>query len=186
MPPKRTAAKKKKSEYIVPTDDNDVDVLDDPEEDPEDDPVLDDEDIAPQEEEEVKGGDPDDEDEDVEWTLDVDEDDNKQTGMTRYYRILKGDDRGTTERLSTYEAGRVIGDRASHLDNGATAYIDTKNYTSSIEIAYDELIQRKLPMAILRHVGQGEDNVLEVEKWKLKEMTLCSLPPREWFIGRMA
>lgn len=85
----------------------------------------------------------------------------------KIYKFVAPDNRETSSRLTKYEFGRVLGERARHIDNGATIYVDIESDTTSIAIAYRELVSGVLPMAILRHVGNGM-----VEYWKLKEMTI--------------
>lgn len=185
MPPKGKA-NAKKSEYIVQNDD-DVDEL--PDDDVDDDDVVDQDDVDGGEPNpEAEGGDAKEDDEDdfdVIWANDPDgEEDEKQISQTKFYKYVAPADRETSEYLTRYECARILGDRARHLDNGAPAYIDTKDSTSPLQIAYKELTQKRLPIAILRHVGHDAKGQDLIEKWKLKEMTLPELPPAEWFIGR--
>lgn len=90
--------------------------------------------------------------------------------------VIPPDERTTSERMSLFECGRVLGDRARHIDNKARPNVDTKNATSSLEIAYIELKQKRIPMAVIRKVGLGA-----VEIWRVKEMTLPKLPPIDYF-----
>jgi DNA-directed RNA polymerase subunit K/omega len=113
----------------------------------------------------------------VEEYDDEEEEISRETKLVKNYTFVKPENRKTSDRLSIFEAGRVIGDRARHLENGASPYIDIKNYTSAIEIAYNELLERRIPFCIMRHVGMKC-----VEKWHLREMKLCKLPPIEFFI----
>lgn len=85
--------------------------------------------------------------------------------------------RETSDRLSLYECARVLGDRARHIDNKARPNVDTKNCTGSLEIAYMELMQKRIPMAVIRKVGLGQ-----VEIWRVKEMIIPKLPPIEYFM----
>ena len=97
--------------------------------------------------------------------------------LIRNMTVVKPEDRTTSERLSNFECARILGDRARHIDNGARPYIDTTNFTSSLEIAYAELMQKKIPMAIIRHIGNNS-----VEIWRLRDMLLPKLPPASHFI----
>jgi DNA-directed RNA polymerase subunit K/omega len=81
--------------------------------------------------------------------------------------MVKPINRTTSERLSLFEYARVLGERARHIDNGAMPYIDTVNMSSSEEIAYNEIIQKRLPMAVLRRMGSGM-----VELWEVKDMII--------------
>lgn len=92
-------------------------------------------------------------------------------------RVVRPEDRETSERLSMFECARVLGDRARHLENGARPNVDIKNCTSSLEIAYMELMEKRIPMAIIRKVGLGW-----VEVWRVKEMAIAKLPPIDYFM----
>lgn len=100
----------------------------------------------------------------------------KPEGSIRIYTIVKPEDRISSERLSLFECARILGDRARHLDNGAPPYVDTTKLRSSLEIAYTELISKKIPMCIVRH-----RSATSVEIWRLREMTLPSIPSIDWF-----
>ena len=102
-----------------------------------------------------------------------DEPEEKHSRAPRIFRYVKDGERKTSERLNDFEFARCVGDRASHIDNGAPTYVDTKTYTSSIAIAYVEIMQRLAPFIILRRVGE------EVERWRLHEMTIGSVPTLE-------
>jgi hypothetical protein len=164
MPPKR-----KSDEDVI----DEADIIDFDIEEPEIDPEID-----PEEEkkEKVKGGDIDEEEESLPA---IDSWDNGEVTTTdtlkpRILRFVPQDQRATTERLFKTEFARIVGDRASHLDNGAPTYLaDVSKNTSSIEIAYLEVMQRRCPFLIFRHVGNM------VEKWQLKEMTIGSVPSLE-------
>jgi DNA-directed RNA polymerase I, II, and III subunit RPABC2 len=97
--------------------------------------------------------------------------------IIRNYMVIKPENRTTSERLSNFECARVLGERARHIDNGATPYIDTSNFTSSLEIAYTELVQKRIPMAVIRYVGHNS-----VEIWRLRDMIIPKLPPSGFFI----
>jgi hypothetical protein len=125
-------------------------------------------------------GDSDDEGEDaiVEWD-DAEGADAGEPTDRKTYTFVPDDERRSSERLSLPECARLLGDRVRHIDNGAPVYIDITNMTSSQEIAYNELLQKRIPMGILRHIGLGY-----VERWYLREMILPRLPPVETFLNR--
>ena len=83
----------------------------------------------------------------------------------------------TMNYMTAYEFTRILGDRARHLDNGAQPYVDVSNMTSSIEIAYTEIIQRKLPMTIIRGLGGRTVDIL-----RIMEMELPSIAPMRWVV----
>lgn len=99
------------------------------------------------------------------------------TQMTKHFKVVDPEERVTSDRLSLFECARMIGEYAKHLDNGAQTTSDIQNCTSSLEIAYRDLLAKKIPMAVIRHVGQNK-----VEVWKLKEMILPDLPPLSYFM----
>lgn len=189
MPPKPKA---KPDEF------DDEDQLEDDDFDDEEEPDVDmdaDEIVEPKHKKPEKEKDDDEEDEDEDDILpadsDVEEDDvdvmtyqededevePPVPEIIRNMTVIPTQDRTTSERLSIFECARGLGDRARHIDNGARPYIDITNCTSSLEIAYMELQQKRIPMAVIRRVGQNK-----VEIWRFKEMTLPKLPPKEWFM----
>jgi hypothetical protein len=112
------------------------------------------------------------------------EDDNTSDEITKKtekrYKIVSPDKRQTSRRLSKPECARILGDRIRHIDNGAKIYLeDYSNCKSSEEIGYLELLSKKIPMGVIRHVGQNK-----VEIWKLSEMLLPKLPPLEVMLTR--
>lgn len=85
----------------------------------------------------------------------------------RTIRIVAPDKRITSEMLSGKECGRLIGDRARLLNNGANPYIDNPmSYSNSLSIAREEFLQYKIPMAVIRHIGGNK-----AERWSLKELS---------------
>lgn len=109
-----------------------------------------------------------------------DEIDPPRPDISKMRRVVAPDLRETSERMSLFEVARVLGDRARHIDNKARPNIDTKNCTGSLEIAYMELMQRRIPFAIIRKVGQGW-----VEVWRCREMIIPKLPPIEYFTTKV-
>lgn len=95
----------------------------------------------------------------------------------KIYKIITPNDRQSSDYLSKPECARLIGDRTRHIDNGAQPYIDITGMTSSMEIAYNELLQKKIPMGVIRHIGSGY-----VEIWHMWELNLPRLPPLEFFL----
>lgn len=86
----------------------------------------------------------------------------------RIVKIVNPLDRITSEMLTGKECGRIIGDRARLLDNGAVPYIKNPlDFASSLHIAREELIQKRIPFAIVRSIGNHR-----VEYWRLFEMSL--------------
>jgi len=74
----------------------------------------------------------------------------------------------TANRLTIFEATRIISERALHLDNGAIPYVDITDMTSAIEIAYNEYINKKIPFIIHRKIGETL-----IESIPIHELELC-------------
>lgn len=66
--------------------------------------------------------------------------------------------------LTKYEKARIIGLRTQQLSSGAIPMIDTDMYNSALEVAEEELKQRKIPFIIRRVLPNGE-----IEDWKIEE-----------------
>jgi DNA-directed RNA polymerases I, II, and III subunit RPABC2 len=66
--------------------------------------------------------------------------------------------------LTKYEKTRIIGVRIEQLSRGAKPNINTKGLTSILEIAEEELRQRKTPFIIMRPLPNGQ-----FEYWKMEE-----------------
>lgn len=125
----------------------------------------------------IEDGD-DEEDEPEDDEIIILDDDEDTTAAVIYNKIVPDDQRKTTDYLTRFECGRVIGDYSRALANGATPYIDITNMTNEYEIAYNSLLQRKIPFQILRKIGKNE-----FEKWKLSEMQITDLPPISVFMS---
>ena len=66
--------------------------------------------------------------------------------------------------LTKYEKTRIIGVRIEQLSRGAKPNINTKGLTSILQIAEEELRQRKTPFIITRPLPNGQ-----FEYWKIEE-----------------
>ena len=65
-------------------------------------------------------------------------------------------------KLTKFEKANILGIRAQQLANGAKPLIkDTSNYTNVIDIAKQELIEKKIPLIIKRPLCDGT-----YEYWK--------------------
>lgn len=110
---------------------------------------------------------------------DEEDDDTQVVKNTKTIKFVPDNERTSSEILGSKECGRVLGDYAEILNKGAPPFIDTSNCTSSLEIAYLSLMQRKIPFCIIRY-----RNANEAERWRLKEMVLNDIPPLDWFVPR--
>lgn len=70
----------------------------------------------------------------------------------------------TSPYLTKYEKARIIGLRTQQLSTGAIPMIDIELYNSALEVAEEELKQRKLPFIIRRVLPNGD-----IEDWKMEE-----------------
>ena len=67
--------------------------------------------------------------------------------------------------LNKYEKTKVLGIRASQISNGAKPLIIVPKYmTNELDIATEELIQRKIPFILQRIVGT------KTEYWKIEDL----------------
>lgn len=122
----------------------------------------------------VKGG-AEDKDDDDEPVIDigdgVESADRPDPTNPRIIKIVPPDQRQTSERLTRYEIGGVLGLRCQHLSMGAVPYISNpEQYRSNLAIALAELKERVLPYKIIRPIGSGR-----VEIYPLRSMVIGSL-----------
>ena len=68
--------------------------------------------------------------------------------------------------MTKYEKTKILGQRASQINIGATRYIDVpKNITDGYLIAQMELKAKKIPVIIRRPLPNGQS-----EYWKLADL----------------
>jgi len=68
--------------------------------------------------------------------------------------------------LNKYEKTKVLGIRAAQISHGAKPLIDVPSYmTNELDIATEELNQRKIPFILQRVVGN------KTEYWKLEDLS---------------
>ena len=68
--------------------------------------------------------------------------------------------------LYKYEKTKVLGIRAAQISHGAKPLIDVPSYmTNELDIATEELNQRKIPFILQRVVGN------KTEYWKLEDLS---------------
>jgi len=70
----------------------------------------------------------------------------------------------TVPFLNKFEKARLLGVRIQQLSAGAEPKINTTELLNIVEIAQEELIQRKIPLIIKRNLPNGDS-----EEWKLEE-----------------
>ena len=73
----------------------------------------------------------------------------------------------TNPRLNKYEKTTIISERAQQLANGSISFLkNPETYNNVLDIAMEELNQKKIPIIIERPVPNG------FEYWKLEDCTL--------------
>lgn len=97
--------------------------------------------------------------------------------LIRTKKVIPANERCTSDTIGKYEMASIIGFRAKSLENGAKSYIDGKYCSSVLEIAILEAKAKKIPVAIIRKVG---NNFVEV--WRFSELKLCPIPPMSNFV----
>ena len=69
--------------------------------------------------------------------------------------------------LTRFEKARIMGSRALQLSLGAPPFIDfSKNTTTSLEIAMEELKQRVIPIVIRRTLPNGDYQNIAIEQFE--------------------
>jgi DNA-directed RNA polymerase I, II, and III subunit RPABC2 len=68
--------------------------------------------------------------------------------------------------LTRFEKARIMGSRALQLSHGAPPFIDfSKNTSTSLEIAMEELQQRVIPIVIRRTLPNGDYQNIPIEQF---------------------
>jgi DNA-directed RNA polymerase I, II, and III subunit RPABC2 len=67
--------------------------------------------------------------------------------------------------LTKFETTRILGARATQIAQGAPIYVDIGNLTDALEIAKKELIEKKIPLKVIRSFPDGT----------IKEIPVCDL-----------
>ena len=69
--------------------------------------------------------------------------------------------------LTRFEKARIMGSRALQLSLGAPPFIDfSKNLSTSLEIAMEELHQRVIPIVIRRTLPNGDYQNIPIEQFE--------------------
>ena len=70
-------------------------------------------------------------------------------------------------QLNKYEKTKIVSERAQQLANGSLSFLkNPESYNNVLDIAMEELKQKKIPIIIERPVPNG------FEYWKLEDCTL--------------
>ncbi len=77
--------------------------------------------------------------------------------------------RRTLPILSKYEKAKIIGIRAQQISMGSYVYLDNiYGMTSPLDIAKEELRQKRTPLIVRRNIGGRKGNVFE--DWRIEEL----------------
>ncbi|KAK8821772.1 DNA-directed RNA polymerases I, II, and III subunit RPABC2-like protein [Blastocystis sp. ATCC 50177/Nand II] len=71
----------------------------------------------------------------------------------------------TTPYLTKYERARILGTRALQLSMNAPPMVEVPDQTDTLQIALEELKQKKIPLIIRRFLPSGK-----YEDWRLDEL----------------
>ena len=82
------------------------------------------------------------------------------------------DERRTSNKASKYEVARVLGELVTAIDKGDTLFVEPKHDTTLL-IALDHIIQKKVPYIIRRVVDKKEGEIY-VEEWDFNELDIPS------------
>lgn len=75
--------------------------------------------------------------------------------------------RTTLNRMTIYEKAYILGVRAAQLSDDATPLVDIEDMTDCLEIATKELLEKKLPFIVRRHMPDGT-----YEDWGVDELLI--------------
>jgi DNA-directed RNA polymerases I, II, and III subunit RPABC2 len=87
--------------------------------------------------------------------------------------IITGDDRITTSKMSMFEITELISIRGEHISKFADCYVSINGLSDPMDMAKRELMARKCPLVIHRHIGDMTVNgelQLYYELWYPNEM----------------
>ena len=93
---------------------------------------------------------------------------NQITDYTNVYQNYDISDNITSNKMSKYEYTKVLGMRAQQITMGSNPLINvTNDMKSAIEVAEEELRQRKTPYIIARKI-----NNKKTDFWKIEDMII--------------
>lgn len=116
----------------------------------------------------------DDEDEDND---EIEDDDDVNDALTEIEMnniveeiFVEPNDRITSNIITEFEFSKIIGIRATQIQDGSKIYVDIGNLTNPIEIARKEIFNNKCPLSIKRFIGIYDNKKL-FEVWNVNELT---------------
>merc|ERR1711918_248085 len=93
----------------------------------------------------------------------------EQKGLREEEKDLRGANKNkiTTKYLTKYERARILGTRALQISMNAPIMVDTDGETDPLKIATKELLARKIPILVRRHLPDGS-----FEDWSIDDLEL--------------
>jgi hypothetical protein len=89
-------------------------------------------------------------------------------------RIVPEDMRITSEIIQLPEMVEAIGIRCTEISRGSPVFTTYEGLSNEIDIAKKEFYDRQSPL-ILQRIINVNDNVIDVEEWRVREMTFPTL-----------
>ncbi|NBQ43951.1 MAG: hypothetical protein EBU23_16185, partial [Mycobacteriaceae bacterium] len=96
----------------------------------------------------------------------------RMSNKPRLVRVVKPEDRVTDNRLHKTEAAQIIAMRAQQIAKYGTHFTDGGSLHDPVMIAFKELLDRRCPLTLRRHIGTGPSGEPIVEEWDVRTMTL--------------
>lgn len=87
---------------------------------------------------------------------------------TTVYRLPE--DAVTSEVMTRFEYAEVISIRAKQIENGGPIFTNIGNLTDPIDIAKQEIADKKCPLTIIRMIAHNIE-----EKWNVNDMAIPQL-----------
>ena len=83
-------------------------------------------------------------------------------------KLISKNERKTSRIMTIYEKTRLLGIRTQQIDMGCVPLVDaSEGFTDSLQIAEQELKQKKIPLIIRRYLPNGD-----YEDWEVDEMII--------------
>jgi DNA-directed RNA polymerase I, II, and III subunit RPABC2 len=83
--------------------------------------------------------------------------------------VMRPENYITDDRISHYEYTRVISERAKQIEDGSPIFVNIREGTNPIQIAIQEVREKKCPLSVRREIGLNY-----VEIYKVNDMTIAS------------
>lgn len=104
------------------------------------------------------------------FTYDRHDDENYINPIHKKIKLLKKEDRLTSEYMTIFEYTEIVGHRAKHIENGGDIFTNSDDLFDPIEIAKREINERKCPLSIRR---MHNNDLCEI--WEVNEMIIPKL-----------